>query len=112
MVVITVPTDLDTATNYDKSPLLLEQVTARTLEAIDKIAHVPWMVPDSHEQFGGGIGFDGSAAILYCVCKLQYERTYFDLTTATSMTTTFGVESPDGNGGSTVESVEVIGDAP
>ena len=112
MVVITCPVDLDTSTNRDRSPALLERVVARALEAMDAIAHVPWFVPGTHERFGGGIGFDGSGAILECVCKLQYERTYFELSTATSTTTTFGVESPDGNGGSTVESVEVAGDAP
>lgn len=112
MIVVACPVDLDTTTNLDKSPVLLERVTERVLEAIDAQAHVPWFVPATHARYGGGLGFDGSAAIIKGVCKLQYVRTPKTMASATSTTITTGIASPDGNGGSTVESFEVIGNVP
>jgi hypothetical protein len=112
-VVVTVATkiDLDATTNLDKSPVLLERVVSRFLEGCDAVRHVPYLVPRRQRRRGGRIGEYGSKAIIDCVVRVNYYRTPAELGTATATTTTFGVEGPDGNGGTTIDSFEVIGNA-
>jgi hypothetical protein len=104
--------DIDTTTKEDKSPLLLEAVVSRFLEGCDAAKHVPYMIPRTQRRRGGRKGEDGSKAIISCVIRVGYDRTPYTMAEATSTTIGLGVEGPDGNGGTTVDQFEVIGEAP
>lgn len=107
---IQVREDIDTVTNLDRSPALLERVFERFLEGLDREEHTPYGAPISHGRRGGRIGEHGSASIVVIRLRVEYHRTPATFGTATTTTTTIGVEGPDGNGGTAVDSFEVIGE--
>lgn len=123
LVTIWAKFDLDTATNYDRSPALLESVVERFLEGCDALRenwpdpqngkrHIAYLVPARHRRRGGRIGEYGSKSIIPCVVRIHYYRTTHALGTATALTMGLGVSGPDGNGGTVVDSFEVVGNAP
>lgn len=109
-VSIHVPTDIDTATNYDRSPLLLHAVVSRFLEACDAVRHTPYSRPRSHGRRGGRTGEHGSTSIIVLAVRIEYGRTPYTLGTATLTSSTFGVAGPDGNGGTVIDSFTVVTD--
>jgi hypothetical protein len=103
---IHVPTNLDTSTNYDNSPDLLELAKERILEAIDSVRHTPYFTPRSIARRGGRINADGSEIIIVAMMRIENFRTLSVMATPLAMTIGLTVEGPDGNG----DSIEVIGE--
>ena len=102
---IHVPTNLDTATNYDTSPTLLELAKERLPDAVDSVSHIPWFKPRSIARRGGRIGERGSEIIIVAVLRIENKRTFKVMATPLKLTIGLTVEGPDGNG----DKIEVIG---
>ena len=102
---IHVPTNLDTATNYDTSPTLCELAKERILEAIDSVRHVPYFTPRSIARRGGKIGENGSEIIILAMMRIENFRTSNTMATPLTFTMGLTVEGPDGSS----DSIEVVG---
>lgn len=107
---IHVPTDIDTATNYDKSPLLAEAAWDRLLFEIDASRESPsYMVPRSVARRGGRIAEAGTTIIAMCEVSVEHFRPIAAMVSAESITLGLSVLNPDGNGGVIGETIDVIG---
>jgi hypothetical protein len=101
---IHVPTTLDTANEYDTSPLLAESVKERLLEAIDSVRHVPYLTPHGIARRGGRTGEMGTTIIISASVRLENCRTRAVMATPIKTTMALGVAGPD----NVSEVIEVI----
>lgn len=111
-VVIAAPTNLNATTNLDDSPILVDSVWTRFLEACDAVRHTPYLVPSSVARSGGRIANNGTKYTAVIAIRIERGRTPNTFGTATATTMGLGVAGPDGNGGTVVDEFEVVGAAP
>jgi hypothetical protein len=110
-VIIAAPTTLNTTTNLDDSPDLVDAVWERFLEGCDAVRHIPYLVPGTVTRSGGRLAENGSKYAAQIMIRIERGRTPATMGTATAVTMSLGVSGPDGDGGTVVDEFEVIGDA-
>lgn len=105
---IHVPTNIDSATNYDTSPVLAESAKEKLFEAIDTVVHMPYGVPKSIARRGGCTDEAGTTIIINMMLRIENKRTHATMAIATSSNIGLSAKDPDGSS----DSIELPIDAP